>query len=316
MKRTFAGLVFTFLIAVVPWDYVRNAEFADVENYVSRIDILKTHGLDYYDYNKSIVGLLTFEYAWVRLLTFLARNNLDPQQILGILSAISAFLTHRFLSRYLGGIAAILILANPITIDLLVSQVRSALAFSIVLTAVQMQEGSLRRLLPYILFAVAPFIHTGMILVIFVYFLSVWLSRRRSSTLLNSAFLTAGLGLLSGLVISTTVVDIAQAMGDRRNFSDTETKSLSYMFFWFLWAALLVIQASARSTRTWYYHFSLYICIAVWVMESSGIASFRFIALSIPIIALSSIHLHKRARIIAWVAMLFYNFLLYYYWTL
>jgi hypothetical protein len=309
-----SSVLFIIVIIFIPWETVRGSSFADVQNYVARINQLKDFGADYFLWENTFIGLLKFEFLWFQLLDFSSQINIDPLLFLNILTGISAFLLHRYMIASLGGWWSFVILINPITIDLLSSQIRSALAFSLFLTVISLKLKPSIDWTRYIWLILLPFIHTGMIVVLAFYALSNFLAKirhpRSTGKVLISIILA--IGVAASITFFTTT--IFSAVGDRRNFLLIETKSFSYVLFWLLWGIALALSISRENCQRWEYFFAMTICISAPLMDILGTSGFRFIALSIPIIFSTLPLLSKQIKKIIILVLPFYWFVTFFYW--
>ena len=142
LKVNTAAVLFALFIVFFPWVAIRGDEFEDVVNYATRIYMLRDFGMHYFIWEDSIFGWLKFEFLWFKMLVFASQMDIHPLVFVKTITAISAFLTYQFLCRYLGIGWSFVVLTNPITIDLLSSQIRSAFAFSLLLTAISFKTGT------------------------------------------------------------------------------------------------------------------------------------------------------------------------------
>lgn len=309
------SLLYAALIIWFPWEELRGSEFSDIANYLRRVERIRLYSLDYFDFGDSILSMLSSEFAWSWLTAIFLNFGFTGEGFLMVMSGFSAFVASWFLARRVGGLAAMIMLLNPISIDLYASQIRSAVAFSVFLLAVSIVgSGMPRKAASAGLMVFTFFVHASMPLLLAVYaaakFLGArisWRPRRRVAIAVALALVMAiGFVVLAPLIIS--------ALGDRRTLSAEGSRSLAYMAFWLIFSVLLAISYNARNTAMWTYHFGLITMVFAAVSEVAGTPLFRFIGLALPVILASLPVLSRTNRLIIFVLLPLYDMLLFAYW--
>ena len=307
--------IFAVFMAFMPWEAIRGDEFADLVNYTTRIYLLRDFGKHYFVWDDSILGWLKFEYLWFNMLVYASDLNIDPIIFIKAITLISAFLTYWFLTLYLGVVWSFVILTNPITIDLLSSQIRSGFAFSIFLVAVSLKTGTKIDWLKYPLFVALPFIHSGMHLLLLIYF-SCWVMSRveriRPATQVGVTFVVA---IITAVFVARYLPAVAEIAEDRRATIQYAAKSAAYISFWLLCGIAMLISYSWENCRRWEYFFAISICIMGPLIEVMGTPGFRFVALAIPVTMAALTYLNGIIRDGVIVALPLYSMLLFYYWV-
>ncbi len=314
LSGIFFSVIFAVLIVAGPWEAIRGDEFADLVNYRTRIYELYDYGMRYFVWEDTLLGWLRYEFLWFRTLAFVAENNIHPDIFIAAIAGASAFLTHSFLRKYLGVFLAAVVLLNPITIDLLSSQIRSAIAFSLFLAIVSWQPKARFSWLKPVLFLPLPFIHTGLLLILGLYTGAIIVahSRRFSPQLKVAGTVVAGFVLAAAIVfLLPSVIEVTE---DRRDISQYGLKSAAYLSYWILCACALIVSVNQELAKRWEYFFALIICLSAPLLELAGLPGFRFVALAIPVIfaalaGLRGIVLHGLI-----FATLLYQCLLILYW--
>lgn len=154
-------LLFSFAFVYSSWF---GQEFKDVINYLARINDLLRYP-EIMDLSRSSLQELLFsERIWDYLLLMVGTHFEDKLIGFKILGVIALFNYTYFLRKYLPWSIILLFLLNPLFIDLINSQTRSALAFSLFLliNRVPNKYGQLALLL------VCPFIHFSTYLLFFL----------------------------------------------------------------------------------------------------------------------------------------------------
>ena len=309
------GLLFAATVAFGPWELVRGEAFADLANYSARMHQLADHGVDYFAWEDTLAGWLRFEYFWFLMLAGGAYAGVEPLVFMKAVTFAASFMTHRFLAARVGAGWAFVVLLNPISIDLLSSQTRSAFAFALFLTIADLLVARRHVALRAAALATLPFFHTALIPVLAIYAGAATLaSTARLSPVLKAGLTLAAAGSFVALVVAG-LSGLAEATGDRRDLAGYESKTLLYLAFWFLAAGALTISYGRAACARWEYLFALFVCTSAPVIEASGAPGFRFVALALPLIWIALGFTSGIVRRAAFTGAAAYGVLLYYYWV-
>lgn len=315
LSRLCLSMLFSLTIMFFPWEFIRvGGEFADVHNYTLRMYQIQNFGINYFSWENSIIGWMKFEFLWFQLLAIGAESNIDPLLFFKIITGLSAFLFYKYLSTYLNKWWSFIILINPITIDLLSSQIRSAFAFALFLTLINFKFRSSVNWIQIIALILLPFIHTSMVVVLAFYVLSKGLSRFPWPSARVKVLITIVFAISTAIFFVYFVPVLAEAFEDRRNFSEIVTKSFAYVSFWLLWGTVLALSVRKEVCRRWEYFFAMIICISAPLMDTMGSPGFRFVALSIPIIFVTLPMFRNLIRNQMIALTPFYGIMLFFYW--
>ncbi|EFL89124.1 EpsG family protein [Ahrensia sp. R2A130] len=311
----FSSLFFALFIVFMPWEWVRGDEFADLVNYTTRIYDLRDYGMRAFQWEDTILGWLKFEYLWFALLTLVAKLNVEPAVFLSSVTFFSAFLTHRFLRQYIGALLAGLVLANPISIDLMSSQVRSALAFSVFLALAGGSATGKWAWVRWGAMLALPFIHTAMTMILAVFAgAKIITVMPRLSPVMRSVLIGCGAAVMV-VVVATFLPTLADEAGDRRQLADYGNKTAAYVMFWLLLGIALAASAARRNAVSWEYAFATFITLFGSLAEFLSLPGFRFVALAIPVIFAAMPLMKKELRQGSMVMTAAYGVLLVYYWV-
>ena len=310
-----ASLLFASFVAFMPWELIRGAAFADLANYSARMFQIADNGMDYFEWEDSLVGWLKFEYFWFRMLAAAAYLDVEPLHFMKAVTFASAFMTHRFLAARVGAALAFVVLANPISIDLLSSQTRSAFAFALFLTIADLLVARKHLLWRWASFSALPFVHTAMIPVLSIYALSTTVAGWTRLSPLLKASIAAGAGIVFCLAIVVALPGFAESVGDRRDLAGYENKTLTYLSFWFLAAGALAISYGREACARWEYLFALFVCVSAPAIEATGTPGFRFVALALPLVWIALGFTTGWTRRAAFAGAAAYGLLLVYYWV-
>lgn len=314
-------ILYASLIGLFPWSILRVGEFRDLENYSARLRAISRYGSGYYDLGSGILDYFSNEFVWYWILVKSIDFGVSSQAFFVGISVISAFVSALFLCRKSGKLLLLLFLINPVSLDLYLSQIRSALAFSVVLIGILCWQRwaranwSKQRILSVSAFLVAPFIHSSMILVIAAFFFAKFLEARgaRSRWPVGLLAVVVGLGLaIAALVFGNLMLS---ELGDRRDLSATATRSAFYIVPWIGFIGLTYFGASGREKNNWTHTFSLTILTFTIVCEMLGVAMFRMVAFSLPILVMSISKLTPTARHFSYLFLAAYTCVLFVYWV-
>lgn len=256
----------------------------DREVYTMKI-IHRDNILDYI-YFDSVMDYFTSEYSWSFLMKLLQDGDISLhyevvfQIISSLFIATAALVVYRS-----GGLFPLLFLANPLVFDLAYSQLRSALAISILYIAYLFFRRSTYIAAALCLFAAT--IHTTMLIFLAVYILCVMTANEggrlsRWSVELRLAIIL-GAGVVMGLLIGPLRETVLTLIGDRRADYLDLSSSPFYLSFWLGLLGLFLIDY--RDTfRSIEGRFSLFILALVTVNVFTGGYSLRFLALAYPFI--------------------------------
>jgi len=278
----------------------------DREVYIQKI-IYRDNLLNYFHFD-SYVDYFTSEYSWWFLMKLLEDGQLpvDYETVFQIISTLflvtSALIVYRR-----GGLLPLVFLANPLVFELAYSQLRSALAISILYLVYLFLRRSTYIAIALCLFAAT--IHTTMIIFLAVYVLclmtgddggrlSRWPLGLRLALILSAGF-------VMGLVIGPLRESLLTLIGDRRaEYLDLSSSPL-YLSFWvgLLGLFLMDYRDTFRSVEG---RFSLFILSLVTVNVFTGGYSLRFLALAYPFVISTVLMAKPSVKMFAIPAMSIY----------
>lgn len=309
------ALFYASIITFLPWDDWRGLSFADIANYTMRLEQIERAGVDSILRERGIVASVSREYLWALLLSSSIEMGLKPEAFFQIITFLSSMVAFYFISSRVGLMVALIVMINPISIDLYNSQLRSALAFSLFLIGASVwMKGQAWKWLGIPFLIAALFIHTSMIIVSALYVIvlvalgykeysSPW---RNLITISVSIVLSAAFVLLGNLILSS--------VGDRRVLSEEGLRSFSFLIFWLMFAGLLLIQNSPQLSVSPVGQYSLAVLSFSLSSEFMGVQAFRFIAMAIPVIFATIAYSKASNRFIMVTVVGLYNILLFTYW--
>lgn len=306
------SFTYAFVFAHVPWDaFKATGDFRDVYNYVYKIDILRDFGIEYYNVEPGLISALKSEYLFLKFLSLLSYLPFEAHVILRYISIFSIFSFHLFIARRAGMIIASIALINPIMIDLFMSQLRSAFAFSLF----YITASKYRLIFERAILSIALFIHTS----IAGFWVAMEIADKgmafgSESRVRRTLFIFGS--IVSVIIIFNSISPlILAAAGDRRVLSEFANKSFSYSFLWLTFFTFLTILLSFKR------HLSLVsiitcICgISFSALEIIGFPAFRFVALLFPVFMASTSDLSRNEKFAVISALCALLLPLFHYWA-
>jgi hypothetical protein len=284
-----AGLAFLIAallsaaIVYFPWEDSLGQTFPDRDAYLEAISAAVSSGATLFDVSTgSLIVLALNEFLWRQILIFIGTYFPDPSVGLSLVSLLAATLTaYRVIRRTGGAGYAAAMLFSPLAVDLFVSQIRSALALGVFVSAM-----ALRRRVPRnILFAIAFFIHSFAAVLFAIYLFDALVLRRRQIGTRVKVLMVMGFGVLASVVWAFLASALLTAVGDRRAFySAMAPATLSYALWWAIALALLLafVRLNRRHDDG---HFVLIgiILLSMFVFSTLfGAAGLRFLSLALP----------------------------------
>lgn len=276
------------VISLLPWpDIILSGTrgiLLDREVYTYQI-VYRDNLLNYFHFS-SVIDYFTSEYTWWMILKALQDGSgaLHYQTFFQIITTICVITAALVVYRN-GGILPLIFLANPLIFDLAYSQLRSALAISILYIVYLFFRRS--TVLAFALCLFAATIHTTMVIFLAIYILCIMTAdeggRLSRWPLEVRLALVLGAGVVMGLVIGPLRETILNLIGDRRaEYLDLAASPL-YLSFWvgLLGLFLLDFRHTFRSVEG---RFSLFILSLVTVNVFTGGYSLRFLALGYPFV--------------------------------
>ncbi len=300
----------------IPWELISAGGFPDRDNYLQAIDTLMASGAQPFDFSGAdLLALFLNEYLWREVLIILGTYFEHPLEGFLVVSVITCTLLTFHVIRRAGILYAFLFLLSPLTVDLIISQTRSALAFAVFLFALTVRG----RLSKYGLLIGAFLIHTfGAILFALYHFSAFVLARRQLGTRQKLIAVAIG-GLIASAVLAFIAEIILMTIGDRRAFQMALLpSSVAFAVWWMVLTAMLVAFA-----RLWTRPGNGQFVLAAVFLQATFVFStlfsagaLRFLSLSLPVACVAIRSFPNRAlRVGAAAGTLAFNLILFaFYW--
>ena len=305
-----AGLIATIYI-MVPWESMSGRpKFADLDNYLAAIELIASVPTP--EGSSHVTWLLT-EPGWSLLLLLIARFAEDPQQALLLISCMSATAFLWFMHRRAGAVLSLIIIFNPLVIDLLLSQVRSAFALGLLFTSLGCKNWIVKSTLALL----ACSVHSVSLVLLPCYFLGMWLQR---SKVLQVRWLKGAICIGVALVLAWTLSYgrevLLSELGDRRAVYDVDPGSVMFVSFWMLWALAVIAVRSVFFRGLWHWSDSMVVILLstaffMTVFSTNGV---RFVSLALPLVACNLNLIRGAPKMAGLVMLTTYQAIQFAYW--
>lgn len=229
--RDFAiAIVFALLMTSLPWSDWQGAEFVDLKRYLHYF----LHGQSILEYTefKNPLDYLFSEALWhYSIFKLINEYGFSIHHIFKAISLLCVSTFSFFLIRRHGFLSLVLLI-NPLLVSLAMSQVRMALAFSLMLVAYMVRK---KFIISLAFILAALFIHTSTLLFVSIYLVVKVISDNKIIHFKSSGstfLLLCGLGLIVSLAIGPLREMILGYFGDRRAGYGDASSSILYTSFW------------------------------------------------------------------------------------
>lgn len=314
--RIFCALMIGILLSFIPWPDIvlelSGRPMWDRDVYIKTIQA-GTGPLSHFHY-ETLVSFITYEYLWAWLMDFLHRARFVSYELVfqaistATLSAAAVILARRKSLLFL------IFLLNPLMIDLAYSQLRLALAMSLLLWIVALRVKNL-----YVVFSLlitGAIIHTGMLIFLAAHFLAKitgpdftrfgWSARQQMAILVC-------FGIAVGIMVGPLREMLLSAIGDRRAQYHDMSSSLLYLSFWVGMFFLLVFD-QRRTLIKYESRYSVAILGILCINSFTGFYSTRFLAAIFPFLIVSIFGaLGKNKFLVSIPFLIYFAFQWYYY---
>lgn len=303
------SFIFASIIMTIPWEMLNGAPFRDKLVY-----------LDYAQYGVNRINYVSFDtlysYIFNEWLWHYIILNVDKYiPYISFFNGIS-FLTLFSMSFYLlkrHRVYSLILLVNPLVIDLVMSQYRISLAMSIILLAIHMKSNSKLKL---IFICIASLIHTSVLLFIFTYCAILLISKLFSHRPKLYLTVLIFLGMCISIALSGAVNLILEAVGDRRAEYAVESlsSSLSYLSFWILNFFILIHFFVKHPIKNMNQSLSLVVLSEITFNVVSGGYSTRILSVMFPIIMSTNLRAGAYQKFLILMFFSVYSYLQWIYW--
>lgn len=310
------AFLFSLVFVLIPWENV--LIYATGENFLDR----QVYEQYFYsgknsisiDYFSSIIDYITNEAGWhYGVRWFLDDVGLSVDQLFLVISFLTIF-TYSLLLQKWRGIYSLLFLINPLIVDFAFSQVRLALAASMLACAYLSRSRWPKFALAVAFLSIT--VHTAALLFLLIY-CAAWLAgvaleRGRLSEIQILAFLVA-VGFLVAFITGPARDLILSYAGDRRAEYWDMTWTFKTMLFWFgLFGAFLFF--GRKILWQDYGRYALIILsLLFWIYFLGGYSS-RFAAFAFPCLIAGALGLKQPWRILIAIVFIVNTGIMWLYW--
>lgn len=285
------SILFAFLfVYILPWVGVRNHDFVDVEQYILRIVYLHGGGNEV---QYSGIGWVTSEPVWKYIVITLGDVFSDPRMGVYFISFISLALYASFLFKRVDPLIAMVLLINPMMVDMIIAQIRIALAFGLVLMAYDLRS----KLGASLLIVVAFLIHASMPVFLGIYYILFFLNREIKAKKIYLVSLAVAIFLALFMKYGMNI--LLTMIGDRHaGYEDIiKGSTLSYSLVWILMAMILATFATYENDEE-----RMIIAYAITIMSfyffasALGVFGKRYVTVTMPFIIIAIGYLPKHYK--------------------
>jgi hypothetical protein len=254
---------------------------------------------------------VTSEPLWKFIIIQLGNIFDDYRLAMYLVSFISLGLHGTFLFRRVPIIVAFILLVNPMTVDLMLAQVRIALAFGLVLVAYDLKSKKVSMLL----IIAAILIHASMPIFLGMYYILYELNKRVEAKKLY--LIALGMGLLMALFMKYGMNSILSAIGDRHAdyANGTVVSTISYSMIWILVSGLIATFSSFENQEERLLATYVIVFMSFFFFASTmGVFGKRYVAVTMVVIIASIATLPKHIKEGTYVLLFAYNIYLFKFW--
>jgi len=303
------AFIFAFIyVYAIPWTELWGKEFEDTANYLFRIKYLQEGGTEaHYTGLKWILD----EPLWRYIILALGFSFDDYRLSIYLISFLALLFSGSFFFRRVEFYVVMLLLLNPMSVNLYIEQVRIALAFSLVLFAYDLSSKAWASFFLLLAFL----IHASMPIFLGLYYILHYFNKNVEARKYYLIAIFTALGM--ALFMKFGANAILSAAGDRHaGYGDVAgSSSLAYSMAWFIIAIILSVFADFRTDKE-----RILIAYAIVFMSffffSSilGIYAQRYVAVIMPIIIIAIGHLPRHIKQATYLFMFAYNLFMFKYW--
>jgi hypothetical protein len=307
------ALATTFVL--IPWADLSANGFPDRQNYLAMVANYIARGLGLFDTSGgSLLALLTNEYLWQQILVFVGKTFERPVDGLTLVSGVAVTLVTYRVLRVAGIGYALVFLLCPLTIDLFISQSRSALAMAVFIAVMPLRQRAPR----YVGFAIAFLIHTAA--AIFV------AARTTADILLTSRLFNARLRIWAAFFIGVALSfvwvflsrEIFALIGNRRAIQgEMQAITITFLMWWVVLSVILMSFAQLRNRLEGQYVIVALMLLAMFISGTLlGVGALRFLSLSLPFVLITVRSIRDPIiRLASLCGIVLFNFVHLTYWA-
>jgi hypothetical protein len=312
VPRIFFGFLFGLIFVYSPLNRCDIVNNNDLGNYLVRIENL-IKGNDTIVDDMDLLQYMSNEPLWRSILIFIGDNFKVPMDGIQLISLFSISVYAFFLIGRINFILMFIFLFNPLVVNLISGQVRSAFAMAFILLTLSVKN----RIVACCMLAVISLIHTVTYMIFLVYMVSKFLeSKSDKYTHKQLGLFAFAFGMTMSFVLGAGKELILGAVGDRRAEQIDDPVSITYLTYWVLMAFTLPFIAKRNNdpSKCWAEYYSIIMLLMPFFMSIFGTDGTRFLALNFTIILYAISTYTLRVRIAMMSCLFFYEIVQYWYW--
>jgi hypothetical protein len=307
------AIPFSLLFIYSPLSQSVLEENPDVANYLIRINNI-LHNSDTILDDMDLLQYLSNEPVWGYILTLIGDYFYNPLEGLQLISFFSIFIFSFFLFERVNLLLAAVFLFNPMIVDLINAQIRSAFAMALLLVALMIKN----RLLSIVILIVTSMIHSVTYIIFMVYIIANFIdSYKNRFTHKQLGMIALFVGVILSVILGAGKDNILSSVGDRRVNENVGTgSSIAYLTYWILLSLVMpfIPKNNKLSKESWTEYYAIIMLMLPFLMAIFGTNGTRFIPLSFPffLYAISTYVVRKKIWLIG--SLFFYQIIQYLYW--
>jgi hypothetical protein len=303
------SFIYSLLFVLFPWEYLLGFTFPDKLNYMKGFYDLQKYGFDLVNPLGTFLGAIISESLWSLILITFGYAGVAAEQALMFVSFFCLLLVANFLFSKTQPLFAAVFLLNPLVVDFVMAQQRSALAFSLFLLFLTARNSWMR----FALAVTGSFIHLAFVLLLAGY----WFAKRLTGVRILDAniwnrFSHLVIVFCLAVFILLSKELILAAMGDRRASGHEGSQSLMYASFWFL--LICYVYVFSHSRETWVHGFSALFVSLFLVGVLLNTYSSRFLVFAYPFLLIVLFRLPRKEQLIGLFLLLIYQSIQWVFW--
>ena len=305
-----------FFVFVIPWEKL--VYFVDFDFYLNRLNLLYDSGItsdrqrDYFG-----LGLLFSEPLWLLILIYMPYIFSDLTNGLSAISFFSLLIYSYYTFRNTNFIVSAILLLNPIFISLIMSQLRIAFAFSLLLLAFQLLKN--KQIIAVALSVCAVLIHTASLIFISVYFANILLRKIFKNH--NQYFFVMFFSpIMLVVLLNYFLIPVLDFFSDvervRYSIGTVETSSLLFSFVYLFFCLLIYILPKNKKYEQYIdiIAYTIFMGSLFFILSVFGIYGSRFVAVIFPFFLISIGCLRSIYRNLTYLLMFLYQLVYFSYW--
>jgi len=307
--RILSLLLFSYCyVFLIPWETLLDRGFTDIERYAWKFDLVSKNGVEE---GLSIKKFIFNEVLWEYFLQLIGLITGEYRVALGYVSIVAFSIYLGVALNKLPVFLTLLLIFNPMFVDLIMSQIRIALAFSLILISFFKKN----KILQLSLLFSAVLIHTAVLALIAIFLLIRYLVENLGHTKKVYAYCFL-MGLSFSIFSLYGLSNILEFLGDRRSYTvdKIQGSSVLYASFWMILMFFISLFSKVDKPNIYYVCFAIVMASIFFFNSLLGIYGQRYLVVGLIPIFISITSLDSLPRCIVILALLAYQLVQYLYW--